>query len=119
MQVLDAAGAPLKGAECWFYPNVGWWHGGSQVYGCPFFSTVEYLKDPDVIRKYNHKDELFMAKTDEQGEALIENLPGRNSWMSVVHDEYRMKGADRDRSQRVSLTSGQTTEVTVRMEAKK
>ncbi|HVU86384.1 MAG TPA: carboxypeptidase-like regulatory domain-containing protein [Pirellulales bacterium] len=119
VQVLDAAGAPIKGAECWFSPNVGWWHGGSQIYGGPFFSTIEYLKDQDIVRKYNHQDELFMARTDEQGEALVANLPGGQCWMSVVHDEYRMPGPDRNRSQRVSLTSGQTAEVTVRMEAKK
>ena len=124
IHVLGPDGQPVEGAKCAFWPNVGWWRYGSQIYCQYFHSTLDGLKDPAREKMlWNEKDPLFQATTDAEGKALVKNLPAKaKSEFVVMHETLQAPGGGDDavrRYQKVELTAGAQSEVTVRLVPKK
>jgi hypothetical protein len=119
VHVVGPDNAAVAGAKCGFWPNVGWWRGGSQVYGRPFYSTIDLLKDPSLRELFRRPDYAYSAETDAEGQALIKNLPAKANQLGVYHDTLQMPGNDPHPSQLVSLAAGQQVEVSVKLQAKK
>jgi hypothetical protein len=119
VHVVGPDNAAVAGAKCGFWPNVGWWRGGSQVYGRPFYSTIDLLKDPSLRELFRRPDYAYSAETDAEGQALIKNLPAKANQLGVYHDTLQMPGNDPHPSQMVSLAAGQQVEVSVKLQAKK
>ncbi len=110
---------PVVGATCAFYPNVGWWgQGGSQIYCDPLYSTAEWLKDDNALRKRWGDVTLYRATTNEHGEALVRNLPARErpSRFYVEHETLQLIGDEGAFSEKaVTLKAGERKEITMRL----
>ncbi len=119
VHVVGPDGVAVEGADCAFWPNVGWWRDGSQIYCAPFYDTIEFLRDPKIVTRVQNDRKLFWAKTDAEGEALIPNLPPKAGQMAIIHDALEIPGDDPHRSHPVSLVAGQQVEVTVKLQPKK
>jgi hypothetical protein len=116
LRINGPDGQPVAGAKCSFWPNVGWWGGGSQIYCEPFYNTVDLLKDPDGTRKLFGEFQLFSAETNAQGEALIRNLPSKASGFVVQHDTLQLPGKEGAYTEKkIALQAGQRKEVTMRL----
>lgn len=119
IHVLDPDQRPVAGAECGFWPNIGWWGGGSQIYCEPMYSTVDLLTDPKRTIERFWKDRGFNAKTDAAGKAVVKNLPPKEDQFAVEHDQWELPlGPSKRRQATVQLTAGKTSEVTVILQPK-
>ncbi|HEX4142528.1 MAG TPA: hypothetical protein VHY91_03185 [Pirellulales bacterium] len=119
LRVLDPDGRPVAGAQCGFWPNVRWWNGGSQIYCSPMVSTAAVLKDPKNPARQCGNERLFSATTDDDGIALVENLPTQERSFAVHHDRFQLPMGDSNRRIRnVELKAGRETYATVKLEAK-
>ncbi len=92
IHVLGPDQQPLAGATCGFWPNVHWWTGSSQYYCYPLVSTLEGLIDPkrakDLVQQANF--DMFSAKTDVTGRAVVKNLPPEESIFTIHHDKFEL-----------------------------
>ena len=96
VSVRSHDGSPLADAYVATSPNVFWIGVGSTI-----FPWREWY-----------------AITDATGLARIEDLPSDDGlFVFVGHDSYRMKRAERDRSPRVPIHSGQTASLEIELEA--
>jgi len=93
VKVVDADGKPVSGASVSFWPNQFWFRGGAQLLGMGF-DTLSYIREelargdrPD-LRAVMGRDERFTAKTNDQGLAVISNLPAGGDAESVEDREY-------------------------------
>lgn len=100
--VLDPRGEPVPGAILWMWPNVHWRNGYSSIF----------------------LDRTVVAETDEEGVAVLENLPpGENETLAIQHADYQMPlkaspwGGDARRQEWVQLVSGETARLELRLEA--
>ncbi len=113
---------PVAGARCAFWPNVGWWQGGSQIYGYPVFSTTDIMTvGVDRLREQMkmNQEKVFQATTDEAGNALVKNLPASERFFVVEHDTLEApQGEFKNRWVPVNLTTGQQAKATVTLQAK-
>ena len=117
--VLGPDGRPVAGAKCSFWPNVGWWTGGSQIYCSPLYSTFELLTDSRRTMERFRSDQLFTAESDADGKAVVKNLPSTESRFIVIHDDLELPiGDSKDRYGHVDLTPGERSEVTVTLQRK-
>jgi beta-lactamase regulating signal transducer with metallopeptidase domain/protocatechuate 3,4-dioxygenase beta subunit len=80
---------PISQAQVGFSPNVAWWRGGSQLYGFPLISSWEMLVNPqEPFWQWN--DSPFSALTNDDGVAVIKNLPPGVQMLFVSHDEFQL-----------------------------
>jgi hypothetical protein len=131
--VIDDAGRPLPDATVSFWPNQIFFMSGSNIVGTGFDamkmlrSQIGGRKDkPDVDWRRFSKD--YAAKTNERGIALIHNLPvpgagGRErateAMFSASHETYASTASLFPAPHaNVSLVSGKTGHVTVRLHRK-
>jgi hypothetical protein len=120
VRVLDPDQHPVPGATCSFWPNVGWWGGGSQVYCTPLYGTLAVLKPTIDFKEELKKEKLFSAVTDDQGVALVKNLPPRQASTFVIYDDkVQMKVAGDQGYGHADLTAGEPNNVTVTLLEKK
>jgi hypothetical protein len=114
VRVLDPDRQPVQSATCSFWPNVGWWGGGSQIYCHPLYGTLAVLKNPDDIKTALKADKLYSAMTDAEGVALVKNLPPQQGSTFVVSDEkVQLKVAGDQGYGHADLTAGEPNNVTV------
>jgi hypothetical protein len=121
--VLDDTGKPLAGARAGFSPNVLWGGNGSTIFASDLFNSEDFFRDGvpadwNAIRKVTEGD--FRALSDENGVALVRNLPASHQSYFVSHTNYAMPisraGGGARRSASVDLSSGETGRVTVKMQ---
>jgi hypothetical protein len=118
IRVRGPDGQPVAGAKCSFWPNVGWWGGGSQIYCEPFYGDLEALKHPDRQKDLFAWGRLFGAETDQDGLAMVRNLPPKESRFVVENETLQLAGVGRA-EQGVDLTAGAQSDVTVNLQPKK
>ncbi len=117
--VLGPDQQPVPNVECGFWPNVGWWRGGSQLYCYPLFSTKEYVKDPRLFNEKFEKESPYSGKTDATGKVVIRGLPAGKSQFVVNHEEFELPiGELKNRYADVELIAGGMAKVTVAMQPK-
>jgi hypothetical protein len=113
---VDEDDKPVAGVTVVSWPNVGWWHGGSQIYGYPLARSERLLR----IRKYFDALEdafpnPFEAQTDAEGKATLE-LPTGDLGLAVTSDVYELPVFLGRRDVRVTLSDGETAEVVLRLQ---
>jgi hypothetical protein len=131
--VIDDAGRPLPDATVSFWPNQFFFMGGSNIVGTGF-DAMKMLRSqigggkgkPDIDWRRFSKD--YAAKTNERGIALIHNLPvpgagepaqPTSAMFSASHETYASTAALFPAPHaNVSLESGKTGQVTVRLHRK-
>ena len=100
-------------------PNVGWWNGGSQIYGWPLVSGVEFVR----TGKYEWNDgegifaQPFKGKSNDQGKILIE-LPVGSTRLWLGNDRFHMAAKMGSRSRRVKVEAGQENQMTFVLQPK-
>ena len=119
-RVVDSNGQGVMGARVAFWPNVKWRSGGSGVFfGAPmsseerfrFESDAAYVKDRD--ERNRHRTKPFQATTDENGVAIVKNLPLWARDYAVSGPEVQQPGG-RARGT-VDLSSGGIVDATIRL----
>ena len=90
----NAFGKPLPEVNVNLNPNVGWWHGGSQIYCSPLYSSKDGLIDPDydfMKDAYSNKTypEAFQGITDNNGHTRIDVPVDRHS-LSASNKRFQM-----------------------------
>ena len=131
--VIDDAGRPLPDATVSFWPNQFFFMGGSNIVGTGF-DAMKMLRSqigggkgkPDIDWRRFSKE--YAAKTNERGIALIHNLPvpgaaepaqPTSAMFSASHETYASTAALFPAPHaNVSLESGKTGQVTVRLHRK-
>jgi hypothetical protein len=131
--VIDDAGRPLPDATVSFWPNQFFFMGGSNIVGTGF-DAMKMLRSQiggrkaktDVDRR--QFSEHYAAKTNERGIALIRNLPvpgagepahPMSAMFSASHETYASTASlFPGPHATVSLESGKTKQVTVRLHRK-
>jgi hypothetical protein len=115
--VVDPDGQPIESAHVAFWPNVGWWAGGSQIYCSPRINMAERIKQGDKAPPIDMTDRHFAATTDARGIALVKNIPSGDRPFAVTHEGWELwVDADRYQSGRVTLKAGETAEVKLAMQ---
>jgi hypothetical protein len=118
--VLKPDGSPLPNASVSLWPNQSWLRGGNTIVGVGYRST-------DLLRREqgpNTVDWLsllqrFAGKTNDQGKVTIFNLPGKPSiGLGVEHEAFDQPIERGDRSTNVTLKSGETHRLEIRMQSK-
>lgn len=116
--VKDPDGQPLSGAKVVMWPNQLWFDSGSQILG-DGYSQSEFLVKTRAGGFDYDRQIRFSSSTDENGVALIKNLPvNKTESLAVSHDDFDMPISGRDRSIRVDLKPGEVAEVTIQMQEK-
>jgi len=88
--VLDDDEHPVAGVKVYSGPNVGWWHGGSQIYCRPLVRYEKLLHGRDYQAAADKAiADPFRAVTDAEGKATLELLPGRER-LSVASEVYEL-----------------------------
>lgn len=114
--VLDEDSKPIAGVTVVSSPNVGWWNGGSQIYCDALARGESLLRERDYFKAVDKAfPEPFQSKTNAQGKATLE-LPAGKERLAVMSDEYELPVFLGNRRVRVELVTGQTTEVTLRLQ---
>lgn len=132
VKVVDADGMPVSGASVSFWPNQFWFRGGAQVLGTGF-DTLSFIRD-ELAKKDRldlssalGRQQRFSAKTNDQGLALISNLPAGGDAESdeereypfyVEHETLGEKVALGAKSESVRIAPAGTGHVTVRLKRK-
>lgn len=123
VSVVKPDGKPLAGAKVLMWPNHIWLRGGSTICASGF-RTADLLRHPDYHSDFwkkliEERGERFSAATNDEGIAVIRNLPALTSvGIGASHDDYQQPIAGRDRSTDVNLVVGETTELVIKMQEK-
>ncbi|MDD5010902.1 MAG: hypothetical protein PHQ00_02135 [Phycisphaerae bacterium] len=124
--VLDEKGRPIQGAQVYFSPNVEWGSGGSQIFARRTINSEEIFREAGKFDREEqwakYKTDGFTATTDENGTAIIRNLPGYSANFEVVHLDYELPiKTEFDygrREARAELSAGKTSTIAVVMQKK-
>lgn len=130
IKVVTTDGAAVPNVNLGMSPNLAWSPGPGGIvghYGKTSGNLLSRLEETQPLVKDN-PDQFFLQSrryfviTDEEGMATVEDLPGKSNISVSIQDEtYEMpaKGGNPYlRSGNVSLTPGQTTEVTITVQPK-
>jgi hypothetical protein len=118
--VVGPDGSPLPNAHVGLWPNQHWFRGGSTIVGVGHRSA-------DLLRDRLGRDDVdwlgllgrFSGTTNEQGVATIANLPGKpDIGLGVEHDGFEQPIENGDRSTTVTLKSGETHRLKIKMQPK-
>ena len=113
---VDEDGEPVAGIRVGSWPNVGWWNGGSQIYGHPLVRGERLLRDRDYQSSIDEAyPQPFVGVTDGNGQATLE-LPEGEETIDIESDVYELPIALGSRSVKVHLEPGETSEVTLRLQ---
>lgn len=121
VEVLRPDGKPLKDARVYMWPNHIWLRGGSTILASGF-STADWLsgrfeQSEFFKRMRDAQANRFADKTNDQGIAVIRNLPQATSvGLSASHEEFLHPIVNGRRSTNVSLVSGETKQVVLQMQ---
>lgn len=116
-QLTAPDGKPIAGARVGFWPNVGWWRDGSQLYCWPTVGSMETLKRRPDAPPIDWGAQPFLAVSDAQGVAVVKNVPVGTRDFAAVHDDWELwVDASRNSSGRVELKPGERSEVSVTMQ---
>ncbi|MGV3755198.1 MAG: hypothetical protein ACO1QS_07435 [Verrucomicrobiota bacterium] len=121
VQVVGPDDEPVKSAKVMFFPGIQCSKGGMIFPGIPWRAEVGLKKPYSSLRNYQRAASVFAANTDENGYALIENLPGEIQALQVEVENLELplnSMNTKSRSLDVHLRSGQITEIKVKLQKK-
>lgn len=119
--VLDPNGQPLQGAtvRC---RAVLMYSGGSTLFPGGKWGTVDLLEEGSLKRYTRQREALLSGRTGPNGRAIIKGLPAAKWLFLVEHPDYLMPydpvTTNKIRGSFEALKSGETVQLTVRMEKK-
>lgn len=115
VRVQDSAGQAAPGADVSFSPNVGWWGGlGSTLYAHALYSTREWLTEAKTPLEELRKDSPYTATTDNDGTAIVRNLPPGSQHFYVTTGDLDLPTEDMLFQQgTIDVVAGEQAETTV------
>lgn len=118
VKMIDEESQPVAGVTVESCPNVGWWNGGAQIYCAPLYKTERFLKyrrsETSIDRAL---PQPFRTSSDRNGIAKLELPEGKRS-LWILSGAYELPIHLGARRARTELVSGETSEVTMLMQAK-
>ncbi len=118
ISVQSPGGEPLSNAKVAMWPNQYWFDSGSQILGTGYSQRELLVK----TRAGGYEWDLarpFSGTTDENGSAVIINLPANSTQsIAVEHSGFEMPISGDDRSVRVDLKPDTVNEITIKMQEK-
>jgi hypothetical protein len=118
IQAVDEEGEPVAGVTISSWPNVGWWNYGSQVYCDSLVRSERRLKARDYSDSIDVAfPQPFQGRTDAEGRVTLE-LPAGSEHLVVLSDIYELPVFVGRRDVEVELTSGEPTDVVLRLQAR-
>lgn len=104
IEVENAFGKKLRDVDAFANPNIGWWNGGSQIYGWPLVRGADYLSTGNYHP--NDGEGLlampFRRKSDKDGKLTME-LPVGRAHISVGNKRYQLPAKMGRRTHSVSI----------------
>jgi hypothetical protein len=119
IEAVNAFGKPLEDVGIAANPNIGWWNGGSQIYGWPLVTGAQLL----LTGKYEMKDgdgifaQPFQGKSDEQGKLSME-LPVGATHLWAGNKRYQLPAKLGRRYQRASVDADKPLNLKLVMQPK-
>ena len=115
---VDEEGTPVAGVKVVSGPNVGGWNSGSGIYGQSLVrgEKVLLLRGSNDAADTTTRAEPFTGQTDAAGKATL-LIPAGEERLVVQSEAYELAVILGDRSVRVSLASGETSEATLHLQA--
>lgn len=107
---------PVAGISVRCGPNVGWWNGGSAIYGFPLFRPERSLRGTDNRDRID--DELphpFRAETDTAGQATL-YLPVGRRRLTARSEAYQLPTFRGHRERYVRVVPGEKNDVVLRLQ---
>jgi len=109
-------GKPVQGANVQVNPNT------LRGLGTTIFGGT-YTTDEEPFRKIEELPSVetnYLGITDQNGIAILRNLPAFTRWLEVQHPELEepLREGNQSRATRIRLTSGATTKVTITLQPK-
>jgi hypothetical protein len=125
VRVVDKQGKPVKGATVSAWPNAryGEWAAVQLAGDCYNMSDLMISKPGKEIPSWLRPVPDFVGTSDENGLAVIPNLPADVKEIGVEHPQLALPAVstgwgDKRREARVTLIAGETNETTVQLEPK-
>jgi hypothetical protein len=91
VETVDEHGNPISGVRVASNPNVGWWNGGSQIYGASLVRGERLIIHRDYYAAADDKAfaKPFEAVADDKGRAEFELPVGKHD-LWAEHDAYEL-----------------------------
>ena len=116
VSAIDEDNKPVAGVKVSSWPNVGWWNGGSQIYGHPLARGERLLRERDYQKAIDEEFPYpFEAETNGEGKVTLE-LPAGNEDLALESDVYELPVFLGRRTVDVKLVQGAVTESTLRLQ---
>jgi hypothetical protein len=120
VKVVGPDGKPLPQVQVAMWPNHIWLRGGSTILGTGHRTAVFLRQSRSGERQTPRRDRnVFSATTNEQGIAVISNLPGKPSvGLGASQVNFELPAINGRRLTSVSMKPGQATSITIRLQPK-
>jgi hypothetical protein len=115
IRLIDPAGRPLPNINVEFWPNIRWADYWSTIFASDFYSS------PDVLQKGEYSAQqkrFFQAKTDQNGRALIKELPPFTLPVAVGDAAFELPLEENAHQATISLRSGATNFTSLKLQKK-
>jgi hypothetical protein len=115
IRLMDPAGRPLPNIDVEFWPNIRWADYWSTIFASDFYSSLE------VFQKGEHsarEKRSFHAKTDQNGRALIRELPPFTLPVAVGDAAFELPLEENAHQATITLPSGETNYTTLKLQKK-
>jgi hypothetical protein len=111
IRVVGPDGKPVEGASVGFWPNVRWGEWSSTIFASDFYREPEgWAREDGLAWKARRVKRQFSAKTDQDGRAVILELPPETLEFAVTHPDFELPldTASGHRNLSMRLVGGET-----------
>jgi len=119
IKVENAFGKGIKDCHAGANPNIGWWNGGSQIYGWPLVKCGDFLLTGEY--KQEESEGIFAkpfgGESDQNGEVSFQLPVGKTS-LWIGNDRYQLAINNGRRTKRIEIESGKSLDLKVVLQPK-
>lgn len=118
IEAVDPSGQALAGVKVQSYPNVGWWHSGSQGYGIGLARGERRLALRDYQAALEEEEsEPYATVTDAHGHGVL-YLPAGEQGFRTSHEKFELPIVRGRRHREVELAIGEPSTIRLEMQPK-
>lgn len=92
IRLTNPVGEPVSGAQVGFAPNVRWNDRASTIFGSKPSRTRDVITTTTALDDRYRDQRLYTSKSDEEGVAVVKNLPAGRITYSIKHNRYTLPG---------------------------
>lgn len=119
ISVENAFGKKLNAVTATANPNIGWWNGGSQIYGWPLVSARKFMETGEYKRTDGEGifAQPFKGTSDEKGQITME-LPVGRTCLWVGNDKFHLPAKLGGRDKRIEVKKDETLDLKLVLQPK-